>query len=210
MKTKVCSKGTRCIHPDGPELPATEEYFYTARDKADGWHSYCKECCKFDSRKHYSRNGNKKNAATNAGEGRVISKLRTAGVYAEKGAGGHHSRIDVVAWGCVRIEVKTSTLYKDGHFHFSIGRRANAFHSHDLIVLVCIWPDNGATFHVFKPEHPVFYRGAKLKRGIAYIPTPNGRKGNRYGMTLTAELMTEHQDRWDMIEECRLNWRASV
>jgi len=211
MKTKVCSKGTRCIHPDGPELPATDEYFYHSRNTPSGFHSYCKECMKAENKRYSSKAGNKKDSPTNYGEGLVIAKLREHGIYAEKGAGGHHKYVDVVAWGCVRIEVKSARLNGNGRFDFTIGRRANSFHAHDLIVLVCMHPDNTTTFHVFKPEHPVFYRPrGRLKRGVAYIPDAKNRKGRRFGMPLTDELMAEHQDRWDLIEECRLNWRASV
>lgn len=208
--TKVCIRGARCVHPDGPELPATEEYFYVHKGAADRFQPYCKECWKAEGRRYRSRVGNKKDSPTNYGEGLVIAELKKHGIYAEKGAGGHHKYVDVVAWGCVRIEVKSSRMSDRGRFEFTIGRRANAFHSHALIVLVCMYPDNTTTFHVFRPEHPVFYRRGQLKRGVMFIPDAKNRKGRRYGLPLTDELMAEHQDRWDMIEECRLNWPATV
>lgn len=209
--TKVCIRGARCVHPDGPELPATLEYFYRQRSSRDGLQPSCKECIKANTRRNYARNGNKSEKPSNTGEWLVKSHLRSLGIFAEKGAGGHHKYVDLVAWGCVRIEVKTSTLI-NGRFQFSIGRRANSFHGHDLVILVCKWPDDQATYHVFRPDHPVFYKSrGQLKRGVIYNPTPQHRHNDGLnGMTLSAEIMAEHQDRWDLIEECRLNWRASV
>ena len=38
---KRCSKGDDCVHPDGPELPATTEYFYRHHNSLD---TLCRKC----------------------------------------------------------------------------------------------------------------------------------------------------------------------
>lgn len=46
---KDCSKGTQCIHPDGPHLPLTE--FHNNSSSKDGHTSLCKPCACAKSRK---------------------------------------------------------------------------------------------------------------------------------------------------------------
>jgi hypothetical protein len=41
---KWCSKGNDCVHPQGPILPATTEFFYADRGLMSGLKSYCKAC----------------------------------------------------------------------------------------------------------------------------------------------------------------------
>lgn len=41
---KRCSKGDKCIHPDGPLLPATREYFHINNHSVSGFRSACKVC----------------------------------------------------------------------------------------------------------------------------------------------------------------------
>jgi hypothetical protein len=40
---KRCGSGEACVHPDGPVLPATKEYFYAA-SQGRGLQSMCKHC----------------------------------------------------------------------------------------------------------------------------------------------------------------------
>lgn len=41
---KRCSKGAACIHPEGPNLPATAKCYYRDRNRADGFRAECKAC----------------------------------------------------------------------------------------------------------------------------------------------------------------------
>lgn len=41
-----CSKGDACIHPDGPWLPATTEYFCARKDRPLGIKTTCRACCR--------------------------------------------------------------------------------------------------------------------------------------------------------------------
>lgn len=43
---KCCTKGKDCAHPDGPVQPATREYFYKGKNRADGLHHWCIACMK--------------------------------------------------------------------------------------------------------------------------------------------------------------------
>lgn len=76
---KRCSKGDKCIHPDGPLLPATPEYFYRDKMGRNGLNSRCKYCHKKRqvdweaknpgrrlqySRNHYARNPERGREAT--------------------------------------------------------------------------------------------------------------------------------------------------
>jgi len=45
---KYCSRGDNCIHPNGPLLPATTEYFSKSKRGKYGLYSICKECKKKD------------------------------------------------------------------------------------------------------------------------------------------------------------------
>lgn len=44
---KRCSRGDQCVHPDGPILPATVEYFSRDAGRASGLHPPCKTCRRF-------------------------------------------------------------------------------------------------------------------------------------------------------------------
>ena len=54
MDTKRCSRGDRCINPNGPILPLSE--FHNNRSAKDGLSRECKLCTKFRNAKHYADN----------------------------------------------------------------------------------------------------------------------------------------------------------
>lgn len=43
---KRCSKGRKCLHPEGPQLLATQAYFHRNSSAKDGLNCACKECAK--------------------------------------------------------------------------------------------------------------------------------------------------------------------
>lgn len=56
-RVKRCGNGDKCIHPKGPYLPFTDEYYYT---KDSGW--LCKECAKQYRRRNHELNRDRDNA----------------------------------------------------------------------------------------------------------------------------------------------------
>src|SRR5262245_36882243 len=98
MKTKLCNK---C----GEEKPLEE--FYTRRNTGDGYMNWCKECHKSVT---YANTRHPKDKAVEMGATDVIRKLQNLGIYAAPGKASVYQHVDVVAWGCVRIEVKSSHL----------------------------------------------------------------------------------------------------
>lgn len=53
---KRCRKGEGCVHPDGPVLPATLEYFKKCKSGRYGVNGTCKECCKKQDQAYYLAN----------------------------------------------------------------------------------------------------------------------------------------------------------
>lgn len=51
--TKRCSRGDQCLHPEGPNLPATTKYFHR---KGDGLRAMCKACRKPRTHEYYEAN----------------------------------------------------------------------------------------------------------------------------------------------------------
>jgi hypothetical protein len=77
---KRCCSGEKCIHPDGPELPATREYFYGAKRIKSGLSSYCKKCsssrvCEWARNNRDKNNANKQRWRANNRE-RYLEKSR--------------------------------------------------------------------------------------------------------------------------------------
>jgi hypothetical protein len=52
---KRCSKGDKCVHPDGPVLPATNEYFYRRSNWPSGLNSSCKRCDQYHKHEYYAK-----------------------------------------------------------------------------------------------------------------------------------------------------------
>lgn len=61
---KRCSRGDECVHPDGPWLPRTSEFFRARKGRsADGLRSECKHCSLADAKKYIDANREKVNLA---------------------------------------------------------------------------------------------------------------------------------------------------
>lgn len=56
MPRKRCIRGDACVHPEGPELPATSEYF---SKRSDRQRNYCKACANARMRHYRSSNPDK-------------------------------------------------------------------------------------------------------------------------------------------------------
>lgn len=196
--TKAC---TRC----GEEKPVSE--FYPRSVAPHLFQSECKACVTERS-KGQIRN---KNVSVYPAEDDVIKLLAKSGIHAELGKAINKKHVDVVAWGCVRIEVKSSTEKPDGGFSFTFNpsQRKNKANI-DAVVLVCMYPER-STYHVFRSNHPVLCgQNDEIKGAVDYKPNAKRRHAKLIGSTLTFEIMTQHENRWDIIDQIRVEISESL
>lgn len=205
---KHCLSGERCLHPDGPELPLSE--FYRAKSSKNGYQSRCKICHGLQNKMAtISRQGNQRGKPGYETEGMVIEELRRQGIYAAPGKSSEFHNLDVVAWGCVRIECKSSIKDRMGRYLFNFNNQRRKGISADLVVLVCLGDE--ITFHVFPARHGVFYKHGRVKMGVQYDPYRSHFKGGQVaGARLTTALMNQYQNAWYLIEEKRLEISAAL
>lgn len=166
--------------------------------------SECKTCMKARSKR--SQKVDRKVSMV-ASESEVIEQLHLNGIPALPGKALHHQWADVIAWGCVLIEVKSSSLIdRSFFFAFSYSQRNGKLRG-DLVVLVCRY-ENKNTYHVFNATHPMFYdKDGKLKFGVSWTPD---RHGNGRPAVVTDMMMAKAENRWQMIEDYRLKLSARL
>lgn len=172
--------------------PLTE--FYPRGKGSKHYCSYCKACMKLDSKKQ--RKGDRK-ISYNESEQAVISRLATLGIAALPGKALSHQWADIIIWGCVLAETKSSA-FRNGQFTFAFthDQRRNGVRG-SLIILVCRY-EHRNTYHVFPASYPGFYgKDGRLKTMATW--TPNRSNSGRPPI-FTDEIMSSHQDAWHMIE----------
>lgn len=190
--TKQCSK---C----GEIKPLSE--FYLRKRKGDPTpYTYCKSCKHLMTQRiQLSVKGTNNRLTTVESQLRVIDRLKQFGIFAASGKASEYKWTDVVAWGCIPIEVKTATLDVNGQYVFSFTHSQVEKGTQSLfIVLVMLPPDAPPSFHVFPSDHPVFYANGKLKWRVPYTPGPKSRS------YLSNNLMGYYRDAWGQIETKRL------
>lgn len=172
--------------------------FYEAKGCKDGHASLCKVCYR-DVRK-YNRSKPREVPSIKS-EAKAIKHLRRQGIFATPGKMSELRHLDVIAWGCVGIEVKTSRPDEEGKylFGFTPTQRKRGIRG-DFILLVCEGKET--TYHLFPSKHPAFYMNGRLKKGFSYDPYQTKRKSG-HGMRLTRALMEQFKDRWELIEQRR-------
>lgn len=181
--------------------------FYTHSSGKDGHMNTCIECYKQqqkDRRKRPDYHKKSKNEAQTETEGLVIARLFREGIFAAPGKSSQWHWIDVTAWGCVKVEVKSSNLMGSGYqFMFTPKQISKQFQS-DIICLLCM-NGNDVSYHLFPSDHQVFFLpNGKRKRGLGYDPLSTIRKnGYRFGISLDTPLMNQHKDNWSLIETVR-------
>lgn len=198
METKICS---RCR-----EEKCLSEFYV---DRHSGLPvNPCIVCKKANA--HNQKNVDDK-ISTVESERWVIERLARVGIHALPGKALSHYYCDVVAWGCVGIEVKSSSFHlDDGHEYFHFGfthKQKSRGILGQVVVLVC--RDVGYnTFHVFPATHPMFYNDdGNLKRAVTYTPM---RSKSGKPSALTDEMMDEAEDRWELVEEVRQQIRRRL
>lgn len=134
----------------------------------------------------------------------AIEQLQSVGIYCTTGKATAYKWTDVVAFGCVRIEVKYAHIrerrkQETFKFSFTPKQQSNGLLA-DVIMLIC--DDFGElSFHLFPARHSVFYMDGRLKSAVEYNPyyedATHRHHNNR--VILTPDLMFEHEDNYSII-----------
>ena len=178
----------------GQRKPLNEFYIR----KSGTPYAYCKDCQKLRAK---TQTFKPREVPGEPGEADVIAKLRSVGIYAAPGKSSEWRNLDVIAWGCVRIEVKFSSL-SDGQFRFTITNRDKArWLRADVVILVCEW-ECEKTYHLLPSDHPAFYINGNLKGGASYAIAPQ-RRVHKDRVILTHSVMTTAMNDWGLIEAAR-------
>lgn len=201
-ETKRCKNGANCVqankYPDGI-MPIGEFRRYS---------NTCKKCHSRYTAEARKRNNSdpKRSRDRLLGESSmdaVIHRLTQQGIHAVRGRDSGFNRVDVVAWGCVRIEVKSSTPYRsDGEWSFHFGNQTEKGIKGDLVVLVPL-DESGIPimYSVFPANFHAFYRSGRLKSAAILYARPANRKPGH--TPLTMQDMEAHEDAWHQVEEVR-------
>lgn len=162
--------------------------------------SECKVCMKRRSKTNGNLDPYEPRVLT---EQLAIERLLDVGIFALPGKAIAASDVDVVAWGCVWIEVKYARLeFQRGvrkfKFNTTPKQQQRGFLA-DIVMLICDYGEE-LTYHLFEVNHPVFYMHNRIKSGFTF--TPGALEAKKHGdnrVVMTQPMMDEMQDRWDLI-----------
>lgn len=212
--------GKVCVNRQCEQAGVVQPYsaFYVRSGQANPteaghYTSECRACYKRRSRAVVER----RLSATEpraVSEVMAISYLHRHGIVALPGKAYLASDVDVVAWGCVRVEVKYSTLregYTEGYKFSLTPRQKERGLLADVVLLIC---DDGEvpTFHLFRPEDTVFYfLDGRRKGGLLFVPGRlEQRKHQQNRVSMTQPMMDAAKDKLELIEAARLRIAASL
>jgi hypothetical protein len=156
--------------------------------------SECKVCMKLRSKNTHKVD---RKVSLVQSENDVIEALTRIGIPALPGKALHQQWADVIAFGAVLIEVKSSKDRSGQYgFNFTHSQRHGKLRG-DIVVLVC--KDDENSFHVFPSNHPMFFmKNGKMRSTLTY--TPNRKNGGRKSV-LTDAMMAEAQDNWQLVHD---------
>lgn len=166
---------TKCNTPK----PATLEYFYKGRTSADGLTSWCIDCMKARSKaKGYTP---KNEAIPNEGESKAVAWLRSQGIPANGGKNIEAvTWLDVLVWGCIRLEVKHSKTNAQGIWSwvmYSVNDKEKKGVMPHLVLFIGEDVRTGTTrYFLFDACHPELFnqKTGKRKINVTYnYQTPN-------------------------------------
>lgn len=186
------------------ELKPHSEFYERGKDDPRRDFSICKHCKREQSKRQQVID---KKISTVPSENLVIARLSAEGIPVLPGKAFSHQRADIVAYGCILIEVKSSRLH-DGkfQFHFSNVQRKHGIRG-EIVVLVCRH-DNADTFHIFPANSPMFYNpNGRLKHGLTY--TPNRSNAGR-PVIVTDHMMKQAEDNWNLVRNFLLLHEANL
>lgn len=195
-----CAKGAQCVHPNGALLPLSEFYTYKRLGRHD---RTCKQCRMADNRLRGKPTSKQNKTSGEPGEDAVVARLREHGIYATIGRLSEFERVDVLAWGCCRCEVKSSLPMRPGFWQFNFSNQYKDGIKGDLVILVPMDENGNPTmFSVFPSDFPAFYVNGRLKSGVQLLTGAHHRKPKH--RVLTLQDMLDHQDNWQLVENIRL------
>jgi len=183
-------------------LPKDESEFYKSKNTSDGLHSWCKACHRESMREARFRVGTTTEASTLL----VLNELTRRGIPASPGYGLGMPGVDLVAWGCVPIEAKTSQPIgnREGQYvwHFNESQREKWFSG--LIVFAGRCGDDSARFFVV-PADDIRLREHIIRddRESLFVNLTDG-PFNKNANRELYEWFKAYEDRWDLVEEYRL------
>lgn len=200
METRTC---TKCQ----VSKPATLDYFYKGRTNGDRLTSWCKDCMKALSKTQtYTPKSLK---VPNVGEAKAIAYLRGHGIPA---SGGKHidtvTWLDVLAWGCVRIEVKYSKTNKQGLWSWMMysvnDKEITGTLPHLILFIGEDVRTDEAKFYFFDANHPILFNEetGKRKVNVTYnYQSPDG---------LHHDVFKRHENALALVETFRLQISQSL
>ena len=145
----------------------------------------------------------------------AMDYLRSHGVVTYPGKALRFAHVDVVAWGCVGIEVKYARLEQRGpadEFQFvtTKAQQRDGFRGH-AVMLICDDGTGTLTHHLFDVRDPVFYIKGRVKTGFTFRPdrTTALKHGNNRVVMLQS-MMDAALDNLALIEAKRLEISAQM
>jgi hypothetical protein len=204
-QTKICS---HC------EVEKSTSEFYPRPQQPHLFNSWCKACMKEKSR---TTKKLKNGQSSVPSEQRVLDVMKSIGIWATPGREVKgFPFVDLVAWGCVGIEIKSCKVnkYSVSSFNFTPSQQDVGIRG-DLVVLVREF-DGYDKYHIFPSNHDIFYRSGGLKGVITHDPNAKHRNTftrylkRAYVTALTSELLAEYEDAWLLIEAVRLQKSAAL
>jgi len=116
-----------------------------------------------------------------------------------------HAHVDVIAWGCVGIEVKRAVFRMPAGYTWTFSPQQKQALQADVIALIA-----DEDIYLFPANHPVFYRDGQRKDAVCYLPE----KMRKYRVSLRTGLtdseMSKALNAWHLIEVYRVAFGARL
>lgn len=186
------------------DKPLSSYYIRSGIDNPTEPGHYVSECkaCMLERSKHQTRlPATMPRAFT---ETLALEYLTHQGIAALPGKAVKAAHVDIVAWGHVWIEVKYSRLSDTGVFTFNstVSQKRNGYRAH-LVLLICEYPDEQRTFHLFDADDPVFQIKGRTKTAFTFrAGATHALKHGNNRVVMTQPMMDAAQDRVDLV------WKA--
>lgn len=168
----------------------TEEFYL--RPDGRNYTSVCKSCMKIRSAENGKAHRSKFISSVSS-ENALLNALHQQGIPAWPGKAMSHAFADIVAWGVVRIEVKTAVPDERGRYiwHFTPSQVKSGIRG-DIIALAL----DDHRYSLLPHDSVAFLRDGERKSAITY---PN----SRIGMRMVNEAIEQGIGNWGLIQTVR-------